>query len=313
MMAVLVLAAAAILFALSLSGYKRNPTREIELASHFALQYAVAAAGLFFIAAFFNANIWAYIFLTGTLLATLSQLLPFIFFSAEDPQPMEVRPLKILQANVLKLNTDPEPLRRLIETERPDVIALAEVTPVFAIMLAGMRGAYPYGAVEPEEKSSYGMALLSRQPLAGFDSFAPDGGGSRAMAAQLTHDGHVIDVISIHPATPNRDMASRDREFDAIARRIGARSRDLVLMGDFNATPYCQAYKKLVGALKLRNAREGFGLCGSFPVFLPTPLLKLPIDHVLVGSNLKVLSCRTGAPTGSDHLPLIATLCVAKD
>jgi len=309
---ILILLAAAALLALSLSGYKRNPTREIELASHFALQYAIAAVVLLIIAMIFSANVWAYIFLLGALLATLPHLLAFVPFGAEEPPP-EARALKILQANVLKLNTDAAPLRRLIEAEQPDVIALAEVTPVFAAMLENMRGAYPYGAVEAEEKSSYGMALLAKQPLANFDSFMPDGKGSRAMAAKLTHDGHEIDVISIHPATPNRDMGSRDREFDAIAKRIGANSRDLLLMGDFNATPYCQAYKKLVRGLKLRNAREGFGLCGSFPVFLPTPLLKLPIDHILLGANLKALSCRTGAETGSDHLPMIATVCVVKD
>jgi len=299
--------AAFILFLLSTTPYIKNPVKEAELASHFAFQYAIGAVILALLAGFAHAQIWTYVFLLGALLLSLAQFSSFIGGGAE---PVETPTLKILQANVLKLNRDTVKLRKLIAAEKPDVIICAEVTPLFAKLFADMSSSYPYGLVEAEAKSSYGMALLSRLPLAGVESFSLDSPGNRAMAAQLEWGGRVLDIFGIHPATPNVNLASRDREFDALAARYTTRHDNLIVAGDFNATPYCYAYKKLTRALHLKNAREGHGVLGSFPVFLPTGILKIAIDHVLTGTALRATSCRLGADIGSDHLPMIATIAL---
>jgi len=297
---------ALLLLLASLTPHLDKPTRELELASHFALQYALAALGLCVLAGLTYAGAWVYITLLAVLLLNLSQFAAFI--PGGQSELPAGPPLKILQANVLKLNQDTTRLRQLIATEKPDIIMCAEVTPLFATLFADLAGAYPYGIVEAEEKSSYGMVLLSRLPFATIESLSFDGAGKRAMAAQLMFDGAMLDIVSIHPATPNRDMASRDREFAALAKRYEKRHEHLIIGGDFNATPYCQAYKALIKNLPLKNAREGRGLMGSFPVFLPTPFLKIPIDHILVGDALRVTSCRLGPDIGSDHLPTLATV-----
>ncbi len=308
------LVAAALLFAVSLAPYvdiKGN--KYAELASHFPLQYAVAAL-VFLLAAFALGTYGVtFVLLLLALGLNLCQIAPFVSFARQQVPMGEGQPLKLLQVNVLKLNTDTNHLRRIIEEEQPDIIAASEVTPAFAAMLAGFEALYPYRLVEPEEKSSFGMALLSRLPFSQIESVSFDGPKNRAMVARVRLDGHDIDIISIHPTTPNVKMASRDAEFDNIAKRVGANSTNLVLLGDFNATPYCPAYKKLTRALKLKNAREGLGIMGSFPQYLPTPFLKLPIDHVLLGTNLRALTCRLGSVTGSDHLPLLVTITYVTD
>lgn len=305
-MSYIVFIAAVLLLALSLTPHLKKPSREIELASHFALQYALAALGLCLVAGFTAAGVWTYIFLLASLLLNLSQFAPFIGGGASELPPGPT--LKILQANVLKLNQDTTRLRRLIAAEKPDIIMCAEVTPLFATLFTDLAGAYPYGIVEAEEKSSYGMALLSRLPLEAVESLSLDGPGKRALAAQIVLEGTRLDLVSIHPATPNRDMASRDREFAALAARYANSHARLIIGGDFNATPYCAAYKALLRQLPLKNAREGRGIMGTFPVFLPTAFLKLPIDHILAGEGLRVTACRLGPDIGSDHLPTIATV-----
>ena len=99
-----------------------------------------------------------------------------------------------------------------------------------------------------------------------------------------------FNILSLHPANPIRNFAARDAEFAAISAQLGVDKtpENLVLLGDLNATPYCTGLKDVMRHLKLRNARAGRGLLGTYPVWLPTAALRIPIDHVLVGENIVV-------------------------
>ena len=121
-------------------------------------------------------------------------------------------------------------------------------------------------------------------------------------------DGKPVDAVSIHPFTPNANINSRDGEFAAIAARFAAEKPErLVIMGDFNATPWCPAMKQLVKALQLRNARTGRGINTTWPAFFPF-LFRIPIDHVLVSANLGVADFGAQRRVGSDHLPTLTVL-----
>jgi endonuclease/exonuclease/phosphatase (EEP) superfamily protein YafD len=127
----------------------------------------------------------------------------------------------------------------------------------------------------------------------------------------VAHAGRKITFVSVHPFTPIQDIKRRDSELRLIAERFTKKPADnLVLAGDFNATPYCHAYKKLVRALGLRNAREGYGIYPTWPAFYPTSLPRIPIDHVLVSAGIAVADFRTGPPIGGDHLPTITEIAM---
>lgn len=310
-LSVLVFIAALVLFALSLTPYLRVAAKAVDLPSHFPLQYAIGAAILLFFAAAFDASWRAYIFIFAAGLLSMSQLMPHLSFGRMHGHEEEGKPLKILQANVLKLNADASRLRRLIEDEQPDIVVAAEVRKPFAEMFQDLTWHYPYQRMEACERTSYGMAVASKLRLENCETLSLDGPGSRAISFRVRHEGEDIDFLSLHPATPNRDIASRDREFENAVQHCKGKPRNLVVLGDLNATPYCFAYKKMTKALGLRNAREGFGLAGTFPVFLPFSWLRIPIDHVLASENLHVSDFRPGPDIGSDHLPTITTLTVA--
>jgi endonuclease/exonuclease/phosphatase family metal-dependent hydrolase len=60
---------------------------------------------------------------------------------------------------------------------------------------------------------------------------------------------------------------------------------------------------------KLLNARQGFGLLPTFPVFkFPIAFLMMPIDHCFVSEDISVQKIRTCEYIGSDHLPLAVEL-----
>ena len=277
----------------------------VDLPSHFPVQYVIGALLLFPASLFFHAPLAAATFAIAFCL-NFFQLMPFL---PRAPAAPAGKTFKILQSNVLKSNKDAESLRRLIEAEKPDIIACAEVTPLFAKMLDGLD--YPHRLITPGVRD-YGMAVLSRLPFSKMEKLNFGGARTEALIFRFEFDGRTIDAASLHPFTPLHNLRSRDDEFAALAERFGAEKPErLILMGDFNATPWCPAMKRLTKTLGLRYARQGFGVRASWPSILPFPFLRLPIDHVLVSANLGVAGFRLGPFIGSDHLPTVTTVYIA--
>jgi endonuclease/exonuclease/phosphatase (EEP) superfamily protein YafD len=284
-----------------------RPRRLIDLPSHFQPQYAAAAVMLMIAAGIAGAT-------AAGLMAVLSALTGlfhlFPFFRPEKREENGATPLKILQANVLKTNRDTAPLLALIAAEKPDIIACAEVTPLFAAALKGLAEQYPHRLLA--ERDDYGMAVLSRLPLLKAGSVLFTGARTETLFFQVEHGGALVDGVSLHPTTPLADIAGRDAVFDGVAARLVAEApARLLVMGDFNATPWCPALKKLAKALNLRHARNGRGILPSWPVSLPLAGLRLPIDHLLASRNIVVADFRLGPPIGSDHFPTLTTILVS--
>lgn len=312
-MTVIVFIVALLLFFASLTPYLRISRHETDLPSHFPLQYAIGAILTVPVAAAVYSMPNVFFLLALALLLSLAQMVGYLSFGRmHEPLEEQGHPLKILQANVLMRNMDTAKLKSLVEKEKPDLIVACEVNGKFALMFRDLQNEYPHQLLEPRD-DRYGMAVLSRTPFASHEYLSFAGKASLSMAFRLHHDGAEIEFLSMHPETPNKNIRARNHEFAMAVKHFGQRRENIVVLGDLNATPYCYAYKKLVKALGLRNAREGQGLCGTFPVFLPTPLLHLPIDHVLAGANLQVRSFRRGPDIGSDHFPTLTTLSVVNN
>jgi endonuclease/exonuclease/phosphatase family metal-dependent hydrolase len=123
--------------------------------------------------------------------------------------------------------------------------------------------------------------------------------------------GRKLDLVAMHAANPLRSLDLRDQEFDAFAAwQESSRPVHLVLAGDLNATPYCPAFKKMLRRTGLRSVRRGRGFFGSFPTRGILPVLRIPIDHILVSAAIQVEEVKLGADIHSDHLPFISVLRV---
>ena len=82
----------------------------------------------------------------------------------------------------------------------------------------------------------------------------------------------------------------------------------MVLIGDFNTSPWSLAFKRLLRHSGLKSAADGFGYQPTWPA--QWPWLGIPIDHCLVSDGVVVREFSTAGPTGSDHLAIHARLSV---
>lgn len=278
-----------------------------DLLSHFMAQYTIGAAGLIVLGLLFKSSKQVLALLALLFCFAGYQLLPFLPLASNDPTAGKT--LKILQTNVLFINKDPARLRALIDGEKPDLIVTSETPPVFAEMLAGLKSEYPYQDLHPQKGNPRGLGVISKVKLEKAQRIHFDHKGVPSQLFTLRMGEEDITFVSIHPFTPTENIERRDNEFRLIAEKFRKTPVDnLIVLGDFNATPFCTAYKDLLRDTKLRNARDGFGVYPSWPTFLPTPILRIPIDHVLVSSNIGVSQFRTAAHIGSDHLPTITDI-----
>jgi endonuclease/exonuclease/phosphatase (EEP) superfamily protein YafD len=116
-------------------------------------------------------------------------------------------------------------------------------------------------------------------------------------------------VIGLHTDRPQgaAEAAARNSQLADLAGFIaGQPERHVIVMGDFNLTPWSPYFQRLLDAAGLRDSAIGRGVAPTwFSRLLP---FGLPIDQVLLGPDVTVVDRHVGADVGSDHLPVIADL-----
>lgn len=282
------------------------PVQAIDLASHFMAHYMFCAVILIMAAPYLKTPKFYTILLCLVLATAALQVVPFLPFGAHGKV---VKPLKVLQANVLFKNNDTETFKRLLLEQAPDIAVVSEVTPVFAKMFQSLKKEYPHQDVHPKADGARGLAVLSKLPLKKpklvnlIDPRVPSQEFTVSFAKQD------VTFLSLHPTTPINGMERRDREFQLIAEKYAddKKPRNFVLIGDFNATPWCHAFKSLQNGLNMRNARIGQGINATWPAQLPG-FLRIPIDHMLTTRTVNVHSYKVLPSIKSDHLPMMAEL-----
>ncbi len=279
-----------------------------DLAANFMLQYAITAAVLLVLALFAGSG-FSLACATIALVLSLYQVSPFLLRTpfSQTPGPS----VRILQSNMLFTNRNIGGLMKLIESDDPDVIVICEANGGHAAYLRDIMRLYPYQLSEPQQKTPFGMAIASRLPLNNVqtDIFADE--GIAAFAAEIPRDGKTAILLSVHLANPLKNFDLRERQLGVIARWVKAQRYPVIVTGDFNLTPYAQAYKDFVRATGLRSARLGRGLHGTFHSKLPA-IARLPIDHTFIGDGLGVRTYRTAVIDHSDHLGTVVTVVMQK-
>lgn len=205
---------------------------------------------------------------------------------------------RVVTANLYNCHVDTEALGRLIEEEQPDFMALQELSPAAAGVIAAR---LPHGLLLPSEDTT-GMGIAAREPvtvrrhpLPHRDALVADAG---------------FDLWSVHLANPvdaPPPWRARRDQVEALASALDT-GRPTLLVGDLNATPLWPAYRRLNQRLDDGVAewarREGIRPQRTWTYHGWTPPL-LRIDHALV-RGLRVVHAHTRHLPGSDHRPLIA-------
>jgi endonuclease/exonuclease/phosphatase (EEP) superfamily protein YafD len=275
-----------------------------ELATHFRVQYALAALACLVTLIAFRS--WRLAPLAAAALVfNLVYILPYYLTPpAKGREPHSTR-LRLLHANVLGSNKNYPALIEAVRRESPDVIVLQEFTQKWLDETRVLAAEYPYHETAPRPGGS-GMALFSRHPLEGAEVLTLDASSHLAMLARVNVGGVAVHILSLHPPTPVRTdkFVNRNRQFAEAASLLRRLEGPRVLIGDLNTTMWSPYFGDLIRDSGLRDGRLGFGLMPSWPVPLPVPL-QIPIDHCLVSDAVVVERIVTGRRTGSDHRPLV--------
>lgn len=274
----------------------------IQLFTHFRLQYVVVSLSLLLLFKYLRSP-WLIGALAASLVLNAIVVLPWYVGEDETSGGVE---LKLLHANVLSSNTEYDRLISLLDTEAPDLVMLQEVSPDWLVALDELRADYPYSYAEARE-GNFGIALFSRVPLKSVSHFDSPPFGYPTIVASLDIDGQVLHFIGTHPMIPvSGDFYdARNEQLAGVARLLGKQAEPKILVGDLNLSQWDVNYIHLEQQGGVRNARKGFGILPTWPVFMPFAMI--PIDHVLVSETISVTGFYSGPRIGSDHLPLIVT------
>jgi endonuclease/exonuclease/phosphatase (EEP) superfamily protein YafD len=270
---------------------------------HFRLQYFLASLLLFVVFAVLRNPRYAGVLLLAAVL-NASLVLPWYFDNPPEKDGVE---LKLLLANILSTNTRPERLIELLDAEAPDIVLLQEVSPQWLMNLDELRTDYPWSYAEARE-GNFGIALFSRLPLASATHVDSPPLGYPTIIATLETGGRAVRLVNSHPTIPvsPRLYEARNEHMESLGKLLQDQGNLRILVSDLNASMWDINYRALEERTGLRNVRRGFGIVPTWPTLMP--LAMIPIDHVLVSSEVGVTDVRRGPRIGSDHLPLIVTL-----
>jgi endonuclease/exonuclease/phosphatase (EEP) superfamily protein YafD len=237
-----------------------------------------------------------------------------LFTDAPAARPNGAR-ITLGHLNAQSRSVDVAALGAYIEHERPDVFVVLDPLQSDVPRFGQATPGYTETATgsHQEVPSNYVRAVvLSRVALTGVGhprdrTFGPS-------AVELTipsSDGPVAAVVfgTDSPTSPTR-AHNRDRSLNAAARWSVAHGPRRVVEGDFNATPWSPSFHRLVHDGRLSNSLDGFGLQVSWPE--SNVLLRIPIDHALLGPGLATTDRGTGPAFGSQHRSLHVTVAPAR-
>lgn len=237
-----------------------------------------------------------------------------------EPTVTAVRPLRVMTYNLHngfnpQGNLDLETLARTIEREQVDVVGLQEVSRGWVVngsvdMLVWLAQRLGMNYVfAPTTGPLWGNALLTRLPVVSSQEFSlpPDdlllSRGVLEVVVAL-EDGQTLTTLTTHYHHLEADSDIRVLQSQAIVDRWPAPTA-VVLMGDLNATPDSPEMN-LLGAAGWQDALAVNGVTSNFtyPAIGPTR----QIDYIWVSPDLGVGETAVLPDTGSDHLPIVATL-----
>ncbi|WP_128891695.1 endonuclease/exonuclease/phosphatase family protein [Erythrobacter sp. HKB08] len=236
-----------------------------------------------------------------------------VFAPTQVPLPDDVDGMScasVLAFNVLQPNDRYDETAALIERVDPDILLLMETNETWLAKLEPQLSAYPHRVDMPLD-NKYGMAFATRLPVEKARMVANTSADTPTLYATLQmEDGARFEVIGLHPRPPlpGESTAKRDANIARAGRETPDSLPNVLAIGDFNDVPWSRTTQNFVHEGGYLDPRAGRGSFATFPadyVFVGWPL-----DQIFIKEGVRVESFEIGEDVGSDHLPLIARVCV---
>lgn len=285
-----------------------------DLCSHFYLQYAVVLSfcmvGLVMVR---SQTAW-FDWLVGGLALFFCLVQILLVFQVKKPPAFDPtqKTLKIILANVNSENRDFGKIINYVNEKKPDLFGLIEINDAWQQGLAALGQEYHHTGAFPHE-GNFGLGVFSRIPLLQQELKHYGATGIPSVEVRFEFDQQNVLLLLTHPYPPVRPKLHglRNDQLNQIAHALETNPLPTVVMGDFNATPFTWAFQNFLRRMNLKDSRWGFGFQATWPSVLGP--LGIPIDHVLLSPQLRVLRREVGPEIGSDHRPVFIEIAFNKN
>ncbi|MBO6513547.1 MAG: endonuclease/exonuclease/phosphatase family protein [Phycisphaerales bacterium] len=251
--------------------------------------------------------------------------------NASDDEALRCR---VIASNVDYTNSNPDSAMHKLMAHEPDLLALVEVDEAWQTSISEHCAELPNQIVEYRANGK-GIALLSKYELHNpqVRTLVLDDRPSIWTAIRMSDmiqdwinrdhtkadppiDDTMVGICVLHPPPPglkkrHKDervsSKPRDIEIEVAARTIAESPIEhWIMVGDFNDVGWSRTTEHAKSIGKLYDPRIGRGFYNTFPARIP--LLRYPIDHVLVTRAFCVSHLARLEDIGSDHLPLLTDI-----
>jgi len=239
------------------------------------------------------------------ILMNLAAIGPYWWGSITPPATADR--FSMVSLNTQAANMDKAAVVDFVRRADADVIFLAEVTPRLLEFLERADLDYQRVTGTPAV-TPIGLLALSRDPSISGRISNLGASGVPALIMEASIGSTRIEILAFHTSSPGRRTEARDDQLRGAGERVQEREVPMILIGDFNATPYTGSFRDLLG-VGLIDAQRGRGVAGSWPSGWGP--FKISIDHALHTPELTSTAFAFGDSAGSDHRSLAVTFAVA--
>ena len=261
----------------------------------------------------------AMLWLSGLVIATYLQALPW-----RDAKPLRIppysatTPLHIAHINIDRHNETPTAVFNHFNQTEPELIFIQELSPELVPLLETGMPDYELVTSQPQTNTrGIGMLVANTADLTILESeiitISPDD-ERPLIATKIVHEDRRLQILSWHSARPHHEQVDTFQKitFEKLAEwsiEQQAEGWRLVIIGDFNATPWSNRFKALLHDGNLVDSRQNKRSILNSWAPSPLPLwLGLPIDHAVHSKNVYTRSRTVGSYVGSDHRPIHLTV-----
>lgn len=297
----------------SLLGFAGSFWWIFELLEHFRPQYCLILIPAIIVAAI-SRQVWCFLWFIPLAL-NLALILP-LFFSSNQIPPSPKNTLKILHSNLDHDNPNTNPAIEYLKTQDANLLFLQEVTSKWLTALETNLPQYRVVKSLPLENSQGWAMLLPVQSASTFEIVStqiiqlPAYSNRPLLELIIRWQEKEIAILSFSAARPNQSNF-QGIEFNEVAQwsqlQQKANKREVIVIGDFNSTPWSGRFRKFAQDSNLHNSQRGFGFQPTWNTGFPS-LLMIAIDHCLHTRSITTINRKVGKNLGSDHLPILVEL-----
>lgn len=219
---------------------------------------------------------------------------PFILQAGE-------KQLRIAHFNTWAENNDYTGITNEILRLNADVVSLVEMdAKKKKAIIPALKAMYPH-SFDCSGREYCELVIVSKYPILQAEG---NGHWVGAPYAQASLGGEMSGVtfMGVHTTRFPHSRAQL-KQVRELVRKLETVSGDLIVMGDFNATPFSRVNSTFSEGANLARLTE----LPTWPASVQIP--QLAIDHAFASANFRVIgNQQIGNSAGSDHYPIVLTL-----